>query len=522
MLLVCYATNHDSNNWLTLRTALPSSGRLPDSPVFSRSQIYLRVHRALQYLLQLVPSASGILSSVLTNAFPHQTDSKRAHATYVQNVLRILTYAPELQTEALALITERLVKIDVQVQVDLEDLAEEVGDGLVQRIPRIRNESIEIMEDSESSDDESEFSDDTGNEEQRTKEITRNVEKMDIILDILFAYYSKLIPVASTESRFEALDILLSQFVNTILPTHRSRHTQFLLFHFSQLSPIYIDTFVGTCVQFAFDKVQPAIMRQTAAAYLASFVARGAQVPSNIVRDVFSFIGAELERLRSVHEPTCRGPNLRRYATFYSLVQALLYIFCFRWRDLQYCPEDNSDDSEFEDDEEKDLPSIYATGKGYGWRSGVKDTLTTNIFCKLNPLKICFPAIVTEFARIANHLGVVYVFHLLETNKRVRLSQFAGSTSSRSSLGYSQPERETALSARRDNESHLLLDGFFPFDPYHLPISKRWINEDYREWRGVPGLDDQDEGTGIRGRDDEDDEESASEEDVETGSSNES
>lgn len=480
-----------------------------------RSKIYLRVHKALQYLLQLIPSASSILSSVLINAFPHETDSKRAHATYVQNVLKILTYAPELQAEALALITERLVKIDVHVQVDLEDLAEDVGDGLVQRIPRIRNEFAELMDDSESSDDESVFSDDAGNEEeQRTKDITRNVEKMDIILDLLFAYYSQLIPTASTDSRLGALDILLSQFVNIILPTHRSRHTQFLLFHFSQLSPIFIDTFVGTCVQLAFDKVQPAIMRQAAAAYLASFVARGAHVPSNIVRDVFSFIGAELERLRSAHEPTCRGPDLRRYSTYYSLVQALIYIFCFRWRDLQYFLEDDSDDSEFEDDEDKDLPAIYATGRGHGWRSGVRDILATNIFCKLNPLKICSPAIVTEFARIANHLGVVYVFHLLETNKRVRLSQFAGSNASRSSLRYSQPDRESALSARRDNESYLLLDGFFPFDPYHLPISKRWIGDDYREWTGVPGLDDQDDGRGIRREHEEDEEESEVEEDL--------
>ena len=486
-----------------------------DGPVISRSQIYLRVHRALQYLLQLVPSASSILSSVLTNAFPHSTDSKRAHATYVQNLLRILTYAPELQAEALALITERLVKIDVEVQVDIEDLAEEVSDGLVQKIPGIRNEFAETMDNSESSDDESVFSDDLGNEEtERTRNIKKNVEKMDIILDLLFTYYSQLIPVASTDSRFGALDILLSQFVNIILPTHRSRHTQFLVFHFSQLCPTFIDTFVGTCVKFAFDKVQHTIIRQAAAAYLASFVARGAHVPSNIVRDVFSFIGAELERLRTAHEPTCRGPDLRRYSTFYSLVQALLYIFCFRWRDLQYYPEDNSEDSEF-DDEDNDLPAIHPAGEGRGWRSGVKDTLTTNIFCKLNPLKICSPVIVTEFARVANHLGIVYVFHLLETNKRVRLSQFAGSTASRSSWEYSHKERETALSARRDNESYLQLDGFFPFDPYHLPISKRWISDDYREWRGVPGLDDQDEGRGIWGGDEDDDEESEVEKDIE-------
>lgn len=435
-------------------------------------------------------------------------------------MLKIVGYAPELRAEVLALITERLVKIDVQVQVDLEDLAEDVGDGLVKDIRPISKDIGEIMDDSESSDDESVLSDDGGDEEvQRTKDITRNVEKMDIILDLLFTYYTQMISETSTDARFGALDILLSQFVTILLPTHRSRHTQFLLFHFSQLSPNFIDTFVGTCVKIAFDKVQPAIVRQAAAAYLASFVARGAHVPSNIVRDVFSFIGAELERLRNVHEPTCRGPDLRRYSTFYYLVQALLYIFCFRWRDLEFRPEDSSDDSDFEDDE--DLPAIYTIETEHRWRSGVKDTLTTNIFCKLNPLKICSPAIVTEFARISNHLGVVFVFHLLETNKRVRLSQFASSAASRSSLAYSQPERETALSARKDNESFQLLDGFFPFDPYHLPISKRWIVGDYREWTGVPGLDEENEVAQSRSGD-EDDEETEVAEDTETDEMEES
>lgn len=379
----------------------------------------------------------------------------------------------------MALVTERLVKIDVQVQVDLEDLAEDVEDGLVQGIHGIKSNGGEDLDDSESSDDESVTSDETGDAEaQRSKDIAKKVEKMDLILDLLFGHYTKITSRNSTQSHFEALNILLSQFVTIILPTHRSRHTQFLLFHFAQLSPTLIDTFVGTCVQIAFDKIQPAIVRQAAAAYLASFVARGTHVPSNIVRDVFDFIGVELERLRGEYEPSCRGPNLRRYSSFYSLVQALLYIFCFRWRDLEY--------SFNEDSEDDDAPPLY--GDGHEWKPRVKEILTQNIFSKLNPLKVCSSAIVNEFARVANHLGIVYVYHLLETNKRIQLTQYSGSWAHGNNQ--SQPERETALSARRD-DSHQHLDEYFPFDPYHLPKSKRWIEGDYREWAGIPGLDDE-------------------------------
>ncbi len=447
--------------------------------VASRSQSHSRVHRTLQYILRLIPSASRILPTILASTYPHESDSTRSHAYYVRNLLKLTAYAPELESEILALVTERLVKIDVEVQVDLEDLAEDVGDGILQDIPGIQNHDDEDMDDSESSDDESVASEQTAEAEaQRTKDITKKVEKMDLILDLLFEHYTKISSRNSTQSQFDTLNILLSQFVTIILPTYRSRHTQFLLFHFAQLSPTLIDTFVGTCVQITFDKLQPAIVRQAAAAYLASFVARGTHVPSNIVRDVFDFIGVELERLRGDFEPTCRGPNLRRYSSFYSLVQALMYIFCFRWRDLEY----NSGEDYDEDD---DHP-LY--GGDHQWTSGVKEILSQNIFSKLNPLKVCSSAIVNEFARVANHLGIVYVFHLLETNKRIQLSQYSDSFTQGNI--YSQPERETALSARRD-DSHQHLDEYFPFDPYHLPRSKRWIEDDYREWTGIPGLDDE-------------------------------
>ena len=457
----------------------PSNGRLPNLPQVSRSTIYARAHKALQYLLYLIPSAIGTLNSVLVKGFPHQTDSRKSHVIYVQNLLMTLDYAPELRSDILALITDRLVKIDVQVQVDLEDLAEEIGDGLVQRIPHARPELLEdFEEDSDSSDDESQSDVDEDVDVQKTKDVIKNVEKMDSILHILFSYYDRNFSESKTnQGASTAVDILLSQFATIVLPTYRSRHTQFLLFHFVQQSNTYIDHFVGICVQTAFDRKEPVIIRQSAASYLASFVARGVHVPSNIVRDVFDYIGSELDRLRKDHEPNCRGPDLRRYSSFYYLVQALLYIFCFRWQDLQLSPEE---------DEEEDLGDLYS--KDRQWRSGVKEAFSANLFSKLNPLKVCSPAIVDQFAKIGKHLGIVYVYHILEVNKRIRLSQYTSDASI--SLKYGQPDRETALSVRND-ESHRHLDAYFPFDPYHLPKSKSWIEGDYRVWTGIPGLDEE-------------------------------
>ena len=485
-------TELDSNS----KSAPPSSGRLSNLNPVSRFIIFARVHEALQYLRHLVPSLSLTLKPILLDAFPHETDSNRTHKIYVNNLLKLISYAPELRNDVLMLVTDRLVKIDVGVQLDIEDLADDAGEDLVRKISQVQQSLDEDHEDSDTSDTESEDDEeDEDDEVQRTKDIMKNVEKMDSMLEILFEYYNKDFLHGSAEDEIGTVNVLLSQFWSTMLPALRSRHTQFLLFHFVQQSPAYIDTFVGTCIQITFDrKKQPPIMRQASAAYLASFVARGSHVPASIVRDVFDYIGNELEQLRHEHEPTCKGPHLRRYSDFYSLVQALLYIFCFRWRDLQL----NSDD----EDEDGELAM-----QDHQFKYGVKEALSQNIFSKLNPLKVCSPAIVTEFARMANHLGAVYVFHLLETNKRIRLSQFSNTIEQ--SYKHSNPNRETALSMSTD-ESHQHLDEYFPFDPYHLPKSKRWIEGDYREWAGIPGLDEQE-------ADSEDDEDVVVNENVEEG-----
>ena len=431
----------------------------------------------MQHILRFVPAASHILLRILDNAFPHQSDTRRAHIVYSKNLLQLLHYAPELREEVLALITDRLVKIDVQVQEDLEELAEELSEGIVQGLPNI--EQPESWEDL-ASEDEVDDIDVQDEELRRMMNVRKNVQKMDVIMALLFKHYDSEISQTSVLGGQDVLDTLLSQFVRTILPVQRSRHTQFLLFHFAQLSSQFMDTFVGTCIEIAFDQRQPIIIRHSAAAYLASFVARGAHISPAVVRDVYDYLGQELTALRKAYEPTCRGPDLWRYTSYYNLVQSVLYIFCFRWHDLEYNLEDDGEDEE--------IPTKL--NPDHEWRRGVKDILSQNLFSRLNPLKVCSPAIVSEFARIAKHLGVMYVYHLLETNKRIRVSHHTNFW--KNSAGYAQVNQGTAM-PKQMGEAHQHLDAFFPFDPYNLPRSKKWIESDYREWKGIPGLDDESE-----------------------------
>ncbi|KAI9828660.1 MAG: hypothetical protein M1832_001763 [Thelocarpon impressellum] len=472
--------------------SLPAStGRLPEFPLVRRPQLHARTHMALKYLLQLVPSASSVLSPILSSNFPHSSDSKRAHTEYIENLLRLVGYAPELKSETLALITDRLVKIDIQVQIDMEDLEEEVGDGLVQEVSRhLEGEVNRSHSGSDDDDDDNDDDDDVHSvsshgsldeEARRLREVTASVQKMDAIMDILFRFHEPSYLVPSSIESQSAFRLLLNHFAVIILPTYRSRHTQFLLFHFAQTSPLLMDEFVGACAHLAFEQGRPTILKQSSAAYLASFIARGAHVPTQIVQDAFNVLGDHLDLVRAKEEPSCRGPDLRRYGTYYAMVQALLYIFCFRWRDLLASPEDYV--------EEDDAALFDSTA--FVWAPGIRDILTRTIYSKFNPLKVCSPSIVNEFARIAHHLRFMYVYPLIETNKRLRLSQRVGAAQSRTCGG--ETDRQTALTARKDEE-YQLLDAYFPFDPYHLPISKRWIAGDYVDWRGIPGLDDKREG----------------------------
>lgn len=464
-----------------LTTVPRGYGRLPGYAVVSAPEIHTRVHMALRHILRLIPAGSGSLSPILSSQFPFDSDPASANITYTRNLIQMIDYAPELQSDILALITEKLVKVDVQIQIDMEDYEDVIGDNLVHEAEETEEDADDLSIASEDSDDE---------DDRKDKQIKDNISKVDGMIDILFEYFTPLFTSSSLDDKENTLDLLLSHFQTIILPTYRSRHTQFLLFHFSQVSPVLVDRFASTFVQLIFNKLQPGIMRQSAAAYLASFVARGAHISGEVVRDVFDLLLTHLDSLRGDYESTCRGPDLRRYGPFYSTAQALLYIFCFRWRDLTTAAAADGDTADQVDELE---PSQVA------FPPNIKEFLHKCIYSRLNPLKVCSPAIVAEFARIAHHFQFLYVYPLLETNKRIRITAFR-SISTLADPRFSHVGREI----RAGDNTGYQLDAYFPFDPYQLPRSRRWLKDDYVEWRGIPGLDGLDDSDSA-GDDDSDD-----------------
>lgn len=463
-----------------------STGKLPNQERLSRAEVQDRIHSTLKYLLQLIPLASGALSKILADSFPYLTDTrrraKRSFVEYVRNVLKVTEYAPELKSEILDLVVERHVKIDVQAQIDVDELEEDIEEMLLQDGPSTAGDPLnptnadEAASDDDDSDDESDISDsdlddDIDDDEEREKCLKLSISKLDSGLDTLFTYYAPIFTKPDSLSSQQTFNQLLSQFRKIVLPTYRSRHTQFLLFHFAQTSPDLTTAFTDALAVVLADKSRSPIIRISAAAYIASFIARGARIQPDSVLYAFDTLAAYVSSQRAALEPSCRGPDLRRFSTYYAAVQALLYIFCFRWRALLHDADDEPDPDETDDE-------LLSSGRALVFAPGVRDALSSAVFgSRLNPLKVCAPEIVEEFARVAHALGFLYVWTVVESNKRVRLGK---------GVSREVGTRETSLTGIV-GERQFQLDAYFPFDPYRLPVSRRWVEGEYVEWKGVPG-----------------------------------
>lgn len=277
---------------------------------------------------------------------------------------------------------------------------------------------------------------------------------------------------------------------------------------------------------------EPPIIRLAAASYAASFVSRAQFVHAPICRDVMTnlcaFLEGHLIEASTPGSPLFHAPpGSPAHHPFYSVSQAAFYIFCFRWRDLR-CENGASMGSgaldgagmygtSFQSASSPSSPPEPATGfslssmgsmaeaaasmgagtsgvdlpigaqalpkaelaqsagaagpaRGGTWMEPLS-VLTRAITSPLNPLRYCAPAIVHQFAHVAQYARFFYCFSLLEANKRLALRD---------------PETQAqAGTGSRETASMGLTDAFFPFDPFRLPKAGRYVEPLYREWADV-------------------------------------
>ncbi|OCF37195.1 RNA polymerase I-specific transcription initiation factor RRN3 [Kwoniella heveanensis BCC8398] len=361
-------------------------------------------------------------------------------------------------------------------------------------------------------------------------------------------------PPPTTAQSLSYFHTLLNLFSRQILPTSATQHIPFLLFLTSSFSPAHTDLFLGLLVSQALyaqtttnpsPASQPVSMNQRIAAtvYIGSVVCRARFVNDDQARTVLTYLLAYIDgKLHQSRISKRDREPIDELPLFYAVCQAVMLIFCFRWRAFTANAGKEADgivgDLELEEEgDEGDSVNGEGHGGGSKWMSDL-DVLQRAITSELNPLLGCNPTIVSTFAKVAHHTNFAYCFSIIEANQQSSHPARSGASSIAPTLTQSQSAARsngivTDKNSSRDrdhskNNKHAQrsgagaggtgvggagsrsqtmprqaralnveagLDSYFPFDPYDLPRSKRYVERLYRTWAEVAidaGNDDSD------------------------------
>lgn len=526
----------------------------------------------------------------------------------------------------------------------------------------------DFSSDSGSDDDDDEDSDDDEDKVDPAKallHIRLMADKLDAILFVFLSYIQDLVaarqiyysnddnnkhhhrhlhhqtPTTILDSHLEfgplddLFEILMGVFERTVLPTHRSRFTQYIYFYLCAQSPSYADIFMGHLVSRTFDSSVPTVLRVCAAAYLGSFIARAKYVGIQAVRACLQLLCAwaaeyvdqydatiaaaatanggnavgggggsaavsqrkladALERLkqqqqaansdgREASPPRSPPPSSRmdvtptppnspalvnpstnnsttaitasttnidtkKYASFYTITQAILYIFCFRWRELigttgksdHPCTYDDEEEEEDMDRAPRHLEDvstdesnsdntaytnttiikhnnqfrIHSSSTSVAAAAAYPINLSSSsagqlpsemrkhfpkiVMSKLTPLRVgCMPSIVAEAARVMHKRELFYCYPFMGNEATTSIGNtdvMEDDESEREKKGTSDVSNADSRTVTSSStaKSHVVCD-FFPFEPLTLIKSGVFANGLYNVYEGGEDNDDQDE-----------------------------
>jgi len=388
------------------------------------AQIARDVHRVVQRVLETFPTGTMSFLDQLVQAYPHRVKRLPEQRAYLANILHVISYQPQLLTDILRNVTDRLIKIDVEVDP--------------QKLEALHTGVIDVADDDEMFGLEVE---ETSEERQKMLE---NAEKLDYMMLILLQFFrsifeNKHVEAAEHDKFFEAV---LVTFQATVFTTFRSKYSQFLIFYGCSYRSNYSSQLLQSLFRTAVAKDQPDTQRHSAVSYLGSFVARSKHLKLSIVEAALQMMKSWILEYMDKECPDAQGPDPNHHSLFYSLVQSLFYVLCFR------------------------LPQLM------GAENGKFDTLKFDmrlddiVRCALNPLKVIDQKIANKFMTLAvKHKFITWkvLRPLLEHNKTIVVN------------GLQEFEDEHT---------------FFPFDKYNLPHSRHFIDPIYQGWEEVSTISD--------------------------------
>ncbi|KAK6465153.1 RNA polymerase I-specific transcription initiation factor RRN3 [Scheffersomyces coipomensis] len=521
-----------------------------------KQSIIINHHQILAKIIRYIPTCINSFPSGLQKHFPHHLSSSTKELTnYINNLMALIDYCPELQYSAWRLIIECCIKLDVELQNELDDLDDD-------EIEELLNEDIE--EDIEEGDSVADVTiNQVNNEEDEDNEqdmeyivdpmnSTTNIKllssKLDSIINILLTKTSNSFTVEKLDngSGITLFNSITSLFRSHILPTHFTKSTQFILFHITQYQPELADSYLVMLIDVAFNPNEVLEKRLKSMQYISSYIARAKNLSRHQVVFIVSYLIGWLNKyiiereneiadsqdrmnLSSLMEfnTSRQVGGMERFKLFYAAFQALIYIFCFRHK-LLYKSFETNESSTSTSTTTNAIPTSN-TGDSE-WECDLDKFFQRVILSKFNPLKFCDETVAYIFAKIATKLNVCYCYSIIEHNKRERMLQAVSSSNNESKTQSMLP---SAVGNFRQKQEFLDLEAYFPFDPLVLPLSKAIVSKWYVDWSAVNPSngedDDEDSGSasshhedeGLEDDSEEDDDDEDDDEDVSSSSDSE-
>lgn len=378
----------------------------------SDSEVFKNTHAALKGLLAVSPvGARDEILDQMNVRFPYYKMPAYKQICYISAVVEMSGYVSGSREQVLCLLMEKLIKLDAHLSRDF------IGDAY-----RIRDEE--------------------------EGDLDNQVCALDLFMKVMFTYIQRETHVLEEFNHDKAtpvVDIFMKIFSTHILPTFNIVHTQFLYLYLASLSPAICSRFLLENWRIFSNPNTPSVLRQTAMAYIASFLSRASFAPVTLVMSYLDRITNWTMTYIKSRESQSSGldfmfTDLSSHGPFYSACQAIFYVFAFRHTELTMSE------------------TRMKTLQGMSWQS-----LVTSF---LNPLRVCLPSVVRNFSAIARSYQLAYCNSIIMRNNRINLP-VVGSLSQAGSKG-----------------KPMLLDCFFPFDPYLLEETREYVDKIYRPYTG--------------------------------------
>lgn len=446
--------------------------------MFSHRHIYRPqlLHAGLATIVRLCPKAkTDVIMTLLSTNFPFRTRPRHILDSYVKNMFQVLVYIPSLEHQVLEMIVDKALEMDVEIKIDQE------GEASVER--NIDNDDT-IFE----LDVDTPVKPSVSNME--TIPVDQMADKLDSLMLLLLEYISTNIPTSADKATI-LFRTILPVFESNILTTHKSKFVQFLLFCICGLDPhtsdvgchtqLYRD-FCELLIQILYNPYKATVTRQTAACYLASFVSRANYVCRETICEGISALLKWAEAYMQVTTVTS-GSDARlqcqMHSLFYTVSQAACYIMCFRGREaFAYYDAAKAYWEDHPHDDDAPFPELsYIDLSHERWvRLCSHD---------LQPLLFCLESVREEFLNVASVFSI-FDEPLLRTlavgsRRMATQSRPRGKVVvTKATLAKQRMKQGVGGLGRGSNP----LDSFFPFDPYLLRRSHKFIEPLYQHWEG--------------------------------------